>query len=236
MQQLANEIGTKYVTFIRFNPSGFVDEEGVSITSCFGPDSEGRMRVRPSQVDEWDARLAAVETLFASMLVETPEAALNVHYFFYDGTPAPSVVTPKRNGENKSSPVGSTSATRAALAREVVTLDDDDDDDHDEDGGRVPEPRAPKLNVIVLDDDDSDFENLPVVKRRARAGKVWSGPSKVVESRAAASRSPVTSPTQARVNKTASGTGAVAPLGSAVLHAARAKGGKGEAAGAKGPV
>lgn len=86
IMELFRDGGCRPVAFVRFNPDGYVDATGRSVSSCFGLDAKGFARVKPSKTGEWHARL---EALFGRLsdLLEQPklDKEVTVVQLFYDG-------------------------------------------------------------------------------------------------------------------------------------------------------
>lgn len=86
LMELFQDGGARPVVIVRFNPDEFVDAQECRATSCFGLDSKGFCQVKPSKVDEWQARL---EVLFARIeaFLARPEMdrEVTVEHLFFDG-------------------------------------------------------------------------------------------------------------------------------------------------------
>lgn len=83
MMQLMSDMGMRPTVFIRFNPDDYGDSTGNKITSCWGVDSKGVGRVKPSKETEWQTRLTQLcEQVQARLPVPTVD--FEVVHLFYD--------------------------------------------------------------------------------------------------------------------------------------------------------
>lgn len=86
LMELFQDGGARPVVIIRFNPDDFVDAQECRVTGCFGLDSKGFCQVKPSKVEEWQARL---EVLFARIEACLGHSEMNrevtVVQLFFDG-------------------------------------------------------------------------------------------------------------------------------------------------------
>ena len=60
MMELSQDVGDRPIVFIRFNPDEY-EENGATITSCWGNDKKGICVVKKSKKNEWQRRLRALE-------------------------------------------------------------------------------------------------------------------------------------------------------------------------------
>lgn len=60
VKDLTCDVGHRPTVIIRFNPDGYVDENGEKIRSCFGFNEQGKMVVKTSKTVEWEQRLATL--------------------------------------------------------------------------------------------------------------------------------------------------------------------------------
>ena len=85
MMEIFRDGGSIPLVLIRFNPDEYVDTQGKRWTSCFGLDSKGISRVRPSKREEWSLRLAALKASIAGITaIDVPNKEVTVHRLFYD--------------------------------------------------------------------------------------------------------------------------------------------------------
>lgn len=63
VRDLTCDVGHRPTVIIRFNPDGYVDENGKKIRSCFGFNEQGRMEVKTSKTVEWEQRLATLRDM-----------------------------------------------------------------------------------------------------------------------------------------------------------------------------
>ena len=57
--ELSQDVGHKPIVFIRFNPDEHTDENGESVTSCWGVNGKGICVVKKSKEKEWAEKLEA---------------------------------------------------------------------------------------------------------------------------------------------------------------------------------
>ena len=85
MMQIFLDGGSIPLVLIRFNPDEYMDAQGQRWSSCFGLDSKGISRVRPSKRDEWASRLAALTTTITNVVaIDVPTREVTIHMLFYD--------------------------------------------------------------------------------------------------------------------------------------------------------
>jgi hypothetical protein len=105
VMELFQDGGARPVVILRLNPDGYVDARDVRAASCFGLDSKGGYRVKPSKADEWQARL---EVLFARIqaFLARPDMdkEVTVVQLFYDGFEYPSLDGSEISEEEEADP------------------------------------------------------------------------------------------------------------------------------------
>jgi hypothetical protein len=57
IMQLSQDVGHRSIVFIRFNPDGYVDQNGKKILSCWEADGNGLCVVKKLKKNEWESRL-----------------------------------------------------------------------------------------------------------------------------------------------------------------------------------
>jgi hypothetical protein len=58
--ELSQDLGHRPIVFIRFNPDDY-NQNGTTITSCWGIDKKGICVVKKTKKNEWMQRLSALE-------------------------------------------------------------------------------------------------------------------------------------------------------------------------------
>jgi hypothetical protein len=61
IMELSQDVGHQPMVFIRFNPDEYCDENGKTISSCWGQNTQGIYIVKKSKKPEWEMRLNALD-------------------------------------------------------------------------------------------------------------------------------------------------------------------------------
>lgn len=81
--RLWESVGQRPIVFLRFNPDRYVDEFGVTHSSCFGVDANGRVVLTPSAARQWGARLDDLGARLLYHLEHVPDQHVTTEYLFY---------------------------------------------------------------------------------------------------------------------------------------------------------
>ena len=79
MMELFEDLGSRPIRVIRFNPDGYKDESGVRHTSCFNPTKNGLSIVKK----EWIPRISILSSILRTEIGKVPEKEIDVMYLFY---------------------------------------------------------------------------------------------------------------------------------------------------------
>jgi hypothetical protein len=70
--------------FVRFNPDGYLDVNGIEVQSCWGETPEAQApRVAPQQVSPWTGRLEKLAQIVQQFVDHPPERDVSVVELFY---------------------------------------------------------------------------------------------------------------------------------------------------------
>jgi hypothetical protein len=61
LMQLSLDLGHRPIVFIRFNPDGYINAEGMKISSCWRLNKLGVMTIVKTKQDEWEHRIACLK-------------------------------------------------------------------------------------------------------------------------------------------------------------------------------
>jgi hypothetical protein len=82
MMALFEDAGNRPIVFIRFNPDTYTLNEK-NVTSCWGTDKNGNLRIKPSKVQEWASRLKAFEECVKYHIQNIPLKEVTLEQLFY---------------------------------------------------------------------------------------------------------------------------------------------------------
>jgi hypothetical protein len=82
LMELSRDIGHRPLVVIRFNPDKYVDAHGVKHTSCFGVDGRGMVCVAKCKRDEWDDRLACLQSTISYWMTYRTDKTVEVVSLF----------------------------------------------------------------------------------------------------------------------------------------------------------
>jgi hypothetical protein len=83
LKQLSQDAGLPIV-FIRFNPDQYTDIKMTRITSCWSPNSDGKLTVTNSKRQEWETRLGVLKTQVDYWLTNKTTEIIELVQLFYD--------------------------------------------------------------------------------------------------------------------------------------------------------
>ena len=78
------DMGFRPLIVIRFNPDEYTDHTGKKVTSCWGVDKNGNIRIKPSKRIEYNMRLDKLKTTIEYWLEHVPEKEVTEIKLFYD--------------------------------------------------------------------------------------------------------------------------------------------------------
>jgi hypothetical protein len=80
---LMQDAGMRPIVIIRFNPDGYVDENGNKVTTCWGIDKNGHMSVKKCKKDEWSQRLSCLKNTIDHYVNNEPTKEVEVVHLFF---------------------------------------------------------------------------------------------------------------------------------------------------------
>jgi hypothetical protein len=88
MMQIFQDSGSRPLVMLRFNPDSFTDAAGVRHPSCFGVDKNGVLRIQPTRISEWRARLETLGVRVRHWIAmarrnEFPSREITVEHLFF---------------------------------------------------------------------------------------------------------------------------------------------------------
>lgn len=60
IMELSQDVGHRPIIFIRFNPDDYLNEKGLTVTSCWGKNKNGICIIKKNKVEEWNTRLQSL--------------------------------------------------------------------------------------------------------------------------------------------------------------------------------
>ena len=84
MMMLFEDLGSRPVVFLRFNPDKFVDKNGQSVSSCFQYHKSSGVPIIKS-IKAWKGRLTVLKERIDYYIRNVPEKEVNIENLFYDG-------------------------------------------------------------------------------------------------------------------------------------------------------
>jgi hypothetical protein len=80
---LSQDLQHRPIVFIRFNPDAYIDTTGKTITSCWGYDKKGIMRIKPSKKKEWEQRIHSLKETVEHWVDTQSEKTIHIVELFY---------------------------------------------------------------------------------------------------------------------------------------------------------
>lgn len=84
IMELSKDIGHRPLVFIRFNPDGYIDENGKSITSCFSILKSGICILKKKSMDHWKYRLNTLEENIKYWSINKTNKTVEIIQLFFD--------------------------------------------------------------------------------------------------------------------------------------------------------
>jgi hypothetical protein len=79
---IMQDIGMRPLIVIRFNPDSYKNKSK-NVSSCWGFDKNGKCRVKPTKVQEWNERLITLQRTVENMITVPPKKELTLVHLFY---------------------------------------------------------------------------------------------------------------------------------------------------------
>jgi hypothetical protein len=81
--QISQDLGHRPVVFIRFNPDGYTDHNGLSVPSCWAQNKHGVMTIKPSKKVEWESRIDVLKEQIRYWMNNSTEKTVEIIELFY---------------------------------------------------------------------------------------------------------------------------------------------------------
>jgi hypothetical protein len=83
IMQISQDLGHRPVVFIRFNPDGYKDHNGLSVPSCWAQNQHGVMTMKPSKKVEWESRIDVLKEQIRYWMNNSTEKIVEIIELFY---------------------------------------------------------------------------------------------------------------------------------------------------------
>jgi len=83
IMQLSLDVGHRPVVFIRFNPDGYIDQDGKKISSCWKLNKQGIRQIEKSKQTEWTKRLDYLKQTIQYHIENVSEKTVDTIHLFY---------------------------------------------------------------------------------------------------------------------------------------------------------
>ena len=84
IMELSQDIGHRPLVFLRFNPDGYMDADGKSVSSCFSILKNGIYTLRKKQIDAWNLRLQELDEQIEYWSVHRTNKTVEIVQLFFD--------------------------------------------------------------------------------------------------------------------------------------------------------
>ena len=127
LNEIYTDVGFRKLVFVRFNPDGYLNEDGERVTSCWSHDGMRILRVAPTRRSEWVVRLAALSLAVRKAITASPVEQVEQVHLFFDKT------VPANDGDDGARDDGCDEDIDDEGDEACVDGCDDDTDDEDDD-------------------------------------------------------------------------------------------------------
>ena len=83
IMQISKDLGHRPVVFIRFNPDGYKDHNGLSVPSCWAQNQYGVMTIKPKKKVEWESRIDVLKEQIRYWMKNSTEKTVEIIELFY---------------------------------------------------------------------------------------------------------------------------------------------------------
>ena len=83
LMELSQDLHHRPIVFIRFNPDAYVNQEGMTVTSCWKLNKFGIMTVAKSKVNEWEERTQILQQQIQYWIENPSEKTIEIIELFY---------------------------------------------------------------------------------------------------------------------------------------------------------
>jgi len=88
LMEISQDVGHRPIIFIRFNPDGYIDNNGCKIKTCWVPGKQTAiLSVPKAKQIEWQHRLDSLKAQIDYWMVHKTNKTVEILQLFYDGTP-----------------------------------------------------------------------------------------------------------------------------------------------------
>jgi len=83
LMQLSQDLQYRPIVFIRFNPDGYVNQDGISVKSCWKLNKLGVMHIAKIKQKEWDERIEMLKQQIQYWMDNPTEKTVEIIELFY---------------------------------------------------------------------------------------------------------------------------------------------------------
>jgi hypothetical protein len=83
LMELSRDVHHRPIVFLRFNPDGYVNAEGVTIKSCWRLTKQGVMQIAKTKRQEWDQRIEALKSQIQFWCEHPTDKTVEIVQLFY---------------------------------------------------------------------------------------------------------------------------------------------------------
>ena len=81
--ELSQDVGHRPIVFIRFNPDGYIDQNGNTVRSCWRMNNNGIMQVMKIKQPEWESRIIALKQQIQYWIENQSDKTVEIIELFY---------------------------------------------------------------------------------------------------------------------------------------------------------
>jgi len=83
LMELSQDLNFRPITFIRFNPDEYTNNEGVIIKSCWKTNNSGLMQIKKTKQKEWETRISILKEQISYWINNPTEKTVEIVELFY---------------------------------------------------------------------------------------------------------------------------------------------------------
>ena len=83
LMELSQDLAHRPIVFMRFNPDGYTDDNGVKITSCWKLTKQGALVINEKRKTEWDERIQSLKDSIQYWIDNPSEKTVEIIELFY---------------------------------------------------------------------------------------------------------------------------------------------------------
>jgi hypothetical protein len=84
LMELSQDLQHRPIVFLRFNPDGYVNQEGQLIRSCWKLNKQGVMTIMKTKQKEWTERIVCLKEQIQYWIDHPTEKTIEIIQLFYD--------------------------------------------------------------------------------------------------------------------------------------------------------